>query len=327
MAFPSALTSSSGASAVLLDYRPWNGCNRIQDVITLLRSAGVDKVMKLVYDRFDPNSFVTDFRDLLTRIRPPRLVVDISTMSKLAAMLVLDISRSLDVGVEIWYAEAAQYGPTRDEFDRLKVTKQGHRPSLQVYTGVHGVVRVESLASVSMQGQPTAAVAFMSFNDALTQTLLNTVYPARLFLINGRPPKHQWREEATAWIHERLRAEWPEDNPACRCDIPGTVLPQRVTSTLDYRQTVSLLLKLYWELSADYRILLAPSGSKMQAIACSIVKGLHTDIHIEYPSLEGFTPEYSDGVGAKWRINIPSLSQLLARIAEFELRHRLEVHL
>ena len=41
------------------------------------------------------------------------------------------------------------------------------------------------------QGQPTAALAFMSFNDALTQVVLNTVDPARLFLINCKPPKLQ----------------------------------------------------------------------------------------------------------------------------------------
>ena len=53
---------------------------------------------------------------------------------------------------------------------------------------------------------------FMSFNESLTQALLDCVFPSRLFLINGRPPVHIWRETATAWIHETLRSEWRESD-------------------------------------------------------------------------------------------------------------------
>src|SRR5205814_192834 len=142
-------------------------------------------------------------------------------------------------------SEAHLYGPSEEEFEGAREKNEIHRPSLQVFTGVHGVVRVDSLASVAMQGQPTAALVFMSFNDALTQILLNTVYPSRLFLINGRPPVHFWREAATAWIHDQVRREWEEDNPV-QPSVPGGVpMPKRAVSTLEYQETVSLLLELY----------------------------------------------------------------------------------
>ena len=186
-------------------------------------------------------------------------------------------------------------------------------------------VRVDSLASVAMQGQPTAAIVFMSFNDALTQLLLNTVYPSRLFLINGSPPVHSWREAATAWVHEQVRKEWEDDNPVGLAEGSALAMPLRVASTLDYRDSMHLLLDLYWQLSATHRVLLAPSGSKMQTVACYLMKALHPDIHIEYPSPESFMPEYSTGTGSRWLVDIGKFSSRLASITRAEQQNYLEI--
>ena len=153
----------------------------------------------------------------------------------------------------------------------------------------------------------------------------NTVYPGRLFLINGCPPVHSWREEATAWIHDQVRREWEEDNPATLSNSGSVWMPRRTASTLDYRETVSLLFKLYWQLSATNRILLAPAGSKMQAVGCYLVKALHPDIHIEYPSPEGFAKEYSVGVGNRWLLDLGNISERLIAIADAERREYLEI--
>jgi hypothetical protein len=102
-------------------------------------------------------------------------------------------------------------------------------------------------------------------------------------------------------------------------------MPKRIASTLDYRDSLCLLLELYWRLSANHRVLLAPSGSKMQTVACYLVKALHPDIHIEYPSPEGFAPEYSTGVGTRWLLNLGEFSQTLAAIEEVERQAFLEI--
>ncbi len=327
MAVADAVTSSAGARAILLDYLPFNPKNRLQDVRDGLSAAGVEvrdeDVLK--YHRFEPDDFEGRFRERLLWHGARCAIVEISSMSKLAIMLVLGVCRNLGLRVRILYAEALSYGPSKEEFDKAVERKEIHRPTLQVFTGVHGVVRVDSLASVAMQGQPTAALVFMSFNDVLTQVLLNTVYPGRLLLINGRPPMHQWREAATAWIHDQVRREWQEDNPVdpgMGNDVP---LPKRVVSTLDYRETVSLLLELYWNLSAKHRILLAPAGSKMQAVGCYIAKALHPDIHVEYPSPEGFSAKYSNGIGTRWVVDFGRFSERLSAIAQAEKREYLEI--
>jgi hypothetical protein len=328
MAFFEIMVPSSRGSALLLDYRPHNPKNRLQDVRDGFTRNGITVTDSdiLVYDRFDPDNFEDRLKSAFIRHGADRIIIDISTMSKLAILLIFNVCLELDLGVITLYAEAQKYGPTQDEFEKAKTNNELHRPSIQIFTAVHGVVRVNSLASVAMQGQPTAALAFMSFNDVLTQALLNTVFPTRLFLINGKPPVHNWREEATAWIHDQLRREWEEDNPVyLSSSAQNMPLPKRTVSTLDYRETVSLLLQLYWQLSATHRIILAPAGSKLQAVGCFIVKALHPDIHIEYPSPEGFLPEYSSGIAQHWAVEFGRLSSLLETITREERREFLEL--
>ena len=315
------------AKGILLDYLPEDSTNRLADVRHALTARGViitDSDI-LLYDRFEPGDFEARLLASLQGYSARRVILDVSTMSKLAIMLALNVCRVLGVNVLITYSEANKYGPSKGEFEDAKENQKIRQPSLQIFTGVHGVVRVDSLASVAMQGQPTAAIVFMSFNDAFTQVLLNTVYPSRLLLINGRPPAHRWREEAMAWIHDQVRREWENDNPLASSDSGAPRLPKRVVSTLDYRETVDLLLSLYWQLSVDHRILLAPAGSKLQSVGCSLVKALHPDIHIEYPSPKGFRTPYSSGIGDQWTLDLGQLSARITSISRAELRAYLEV--
>jgi hypothetical protein len=327
MAVVDNIVATGNANAVLFDYRPFNPKNRLREIRDALRIHGIplEDADILEYDRFDPSDFEARLRSRLVGIAARRAILDVSTMSKLAILLSLGVCLELDLQISVYYAEAQVYGPSRDEFDSARKNNEIHRPTIQIFTGVHGVVRVGSLASVAMQGQPTAALVFMSFNDALTQVLLNTVYPSRLFLINGRPPVHSWREEATAWIHDQVRREWEEDNPVAIPSIGQVPIPIRAVSTLDYRETVSLLVDLYWRLSAAHRVLLAPAGSKMQAVGCFLVKALHPDIHIEYPSPEGFLPQYSSQIANRWLLNLGYLRNLLDTVSRQEKREFLEL--
>ena len=92
------------------------------------------------------------------------------------------------------------------------------------------------------------------------------------------------------------------------------VLPKRATSTLDYTETVRVLIDLYWSNAAEYRMVLAPTGSKMQTLGCYLAKGIHTDIHIEYPTPESFLPTYSTGIGSRWIVEFNALQSLLREL-------------
>ena len=311
---------------ILAVYKDWEPGNRIDAVVDSYRVAGIDSnaVTFLNYDRFNPDAFGQELQTSINEAAQTRVLVDISTMSRLEIMIVLDVCRSSNREISIFYAEAANYGPTEEEYEEAR---QGlyPRPSIQVYSGLGGLVRSARLSSVALQGEPTAVIAFMSMNEVLTQALINCISPSRLFLINGRPPSHTWREHATAWIHDELRSEWPlSDNPILASPV-GDGLPSRATSTLRYAETVHLFLDLYWNCASEYRIVLAPTGSKMQTVASFIVKAIHRDIHVEYPTPESFLKSYSQGIGQQWWVDFGKLEDSVQEWRSTVMRDRLMI--
>jgi hypothetical protein len=315
------LQTSAGGCALVIRYEPGDERNRLTELVTVLEAKGLKTITTIDYNRYEPHGFCETLSHLVHARRVRRVVLDLSAMSKLALLLAMDTLCELSLEVEVFYAEAQSYGPSEKEYLAAKRGETLFRPSIQFATGVYGLVRTPRLASVAMQGQPTAGIVFMSFNELLTQALLNTVNPGRLFLINGRPPELGWREEATAWIHEELRKEWAGDNPV-GADELGHLLPLRVTSTRDYRETLVELLRLYWLLASDYRILLAPTGSKMQTVGSFFVKSLHPDIHVEYPTPKGYLDLFSWGIGRRWHVVLGNLGTKVKRL-RLEERKRL----
>jgi len=308
--------------ALVLRYLPEDPRNRLREVIQAARDAGfrVGPADIIEFARLSPDGFFDNLRLRLEKLEARELIIDVSAMSKMAIFICLEVAREMGLDVVIFYAEAAEYGPSREQYRGAQLEGKILQPTIQVMVGVLGVVRVSHLSSVAMQGQPTAAIAFMSFNELLVQALIDAVCPGRLFLINGRPPERSWREEATAWIHDILRREWPEmDNPTAGVGEEGVSLPVRSVSTLVYTETCLTLLELYWKLAVDHRIVLAPTGSKMQTVGCFFVKGLHPDIHIEYPTPKGFLPSYSNGVGRRW---ISAAFNGLALLGELRRKER-----
>jgi hypothetical protein len=328
LALVRTLTKLPNRRAVLMRYRDWQSNNKVDELIAAFRQKKIHIRQQDVLDyyRYSPDGFADALSSWLTRERCTRVLLDISTMSKLAILLCLEVLRDLNLDVTLFYAEASDYGPSREEYLHARAENNYPRPSIQVSTGVAGVMRVTRLSSVALQGEPCAAIAFMSLNERLTQALINAIYPSRLFLVNGRPPVHTWREEATAWIHDQLRQEWPEsDNPVSSNSETSLGLPCRVTSTLNYAETVELILGLYWELANQYRIILAPTGSKMQTLGCFIAKALHPDIHIEYPTPESFLPFYSVGIGPVWQVKLGRVGDYVQMLRLRERRNHLSV--
>ena len=221
--------------------------NRLADVRHALTARGViitDSDI-LLYDRFEPGDFEARLLASLQGYSARRVILDVSTMSKLAIMLALNVCRALDVNVLITYSEANKIRSlAKASLRTQRRTRRSVSPASRSSLG--------SMASSELTPSPVSQCrdnrrprsCFMSFNDTFTQVLLNTVYPSRLLLINGRPPAHRWREEAMAWIHDQVRREWENDNPLASSDSGTPRLPKRVVSTLDYRETVDLFIKL-----------------------------------------------------------------------------------
>jgi len=317
-AFPESLgmRAQEEGNAILLDYLPRSRKNRADQLNTVLSGRGL-RVTMIDYNRLAPDGFGLTFRDAVIGLKAERVCLDISGMSRLAIMIIVDVCRELNLYLRVVYAEAEHYAPGHDEFEAARRAGNQRLPTSFIHTGVYDVVHVSRLSSVRMQNRATLLIAFDSFNEGLCQALVNVMNPARFILINGRPPRGEfaWREKATAYVHQRLREEWSlgHDND-----------PVKVSSTLRYRETYELLAEIYWNFSADHRIVVAPTGSKMQTLGTCFLRAAHEDVHVEYPTVEGFfADKYSAGVHRKWEVRFGKLNDLVESVRLWER----EVHL
>ena len=235
------------------------------------------------YDRFHPAVFEGEFPNKINCVLGgiEEVVVDVSVMSKLMILIILNTLRTYSGKVRIIYSEPVDYAPTKNEYDQ-------HYEALRLAAGlpsygVHDVVRTPMLTSVVMQRSPAIIVAFTSFNEQLIRALLSNFNPAHLFLINGVPPTLLWREEATQKMHANVLSDYRVDNPF---DTNGRL--ELRSSTLFYGETFSVLSDIYRKYCVTNRIVLAPTGSKMQALGCALLKLCCPDVHIEYPTPESF---------------------------------------
>lgn len=306
------------STAVLLQYFPHNERNRFEQIASVLRDKGC-QVAAMPYDRHAPGTFDTSFSDTLTRVEASGVCLDISGMSRLAIMIIVDVVRELNLPLRVVYVEALDYAPSLKEFQEAKASGQQHIPTSFIHTGVYDVVRIPRLSSIRMQNHATLLIAFDSFNEALCQALVNVISPSRFILINGRPPREKlrWREKATAYVHERLREEWSVENDND---------PIKVTSTLKYKETHDVLVELYWRFSATHRIILAPTGSKMQTLGSYLLRAVHDDVHVEYPTVEGFFAEkYSRGIRETWELDFGKMGDFTGQLRQRELKEHLDL--
>src|SRR5436190_6085118 len=159
--------------ALIVRYRPVDSRNDEAPIVTELRKRGVRLGINsfIEFARFSPDAFPSELLARLRALNAQRIILDVSGMSKLLMLFCLDVCREAGYSLTLFYAEARQYGPSEPEY--LAATRDLHlqRPSIQIYTGVHGLIRHPRFSSVAMQGEPAAAIAFMSFNEQLTQAL------------------------------------------------------------------------------------------------------------------------------------------------------------
>ena len=318
LAFPGIIvpTPASGSKAIILAYLPPEKKNKLAQINDLLFARGCDTTC-MPYDRHAPGSFDAAFRGNLTALGAEAVCLDVSGMSRLAILIIMDVVREMNLPLRVVYAEAREYAPSQADFEKAKADGSQHLPTSFIHTGVFDVLHVACLSSIRMQNHATLLIAFDSFNEALCQALVNVINPARFVLINGRPPRDElgWRESATAHVHQHLRREWSiEDDNA----------PPRVTSTLRYQETYQLLVNLYWKFSDRHRIILAPTGSKMQTLGCYLLRAVHDDVHLEYPTVQGFfADKYSTGVRETWIVDFGRLADFAAKLRTEELKEHL----
>jgi hypothetical protein len=269
--------------AIICKYDPEKK-SRLHELLPFVKQHTLAEPEILTFFRFEPQKFETEIQPIIQSLnenKTSEVIIDISVMSKLLIMILIYSLANFNGKLRVIYTEAMNYSPSLEEYR----SAGGNMDNLHNLSslGVHDVVRTSMLSSTVMQRRPSVVIAFTSFNEQLIRALLSVMNPTHLLLINGVPPHLQWREKAMQDICSGIIDDYKDDNDL---DESGALI--RKTSTLYYEQTFSLISDIYKKYCYSYRVIIAPTGSKLQALACGLIKICCPDIHIEYPTPESF---------------------------------------
>ena len=279
---------------ILVRYLPEYPENRDEDILEWAKRKGGD-VRECIYDRQAPAG---GGEAVVDRLRgADHVFVDVSGMSRLLIVQIVVALVEAGFRFTIVYAEAAQYFPTEAEFEE-EFEISGNERSLEfLSSGIFEVAATPELGSVSMLGEATRLVVFPSMEKVQIKNLLQEVQPTYVDVVHGLPPldRNRWRRGAV----ERVNASALKGQ---------TGVSTHEASTLDYRDTLRVLLQIYAERSTFDRMLVAPTGSKMQAVAVGLVRAVLTDLQVVYPTPQVLNAShYTKGVGRVHGISVPRI--------------------
>ena len=304
-ALKSAIATGIPFNVLIIEYEPFIPQNRIEEIRDLCRKAG-NSILEIPYNRQEPMGFGNRLLQSLP-VNNGRVFIDISGMSRLLIVQVLVAFLTTPVGfskASIVYAEAEEYPPSEKEATTI-LAQSDSDPTFTIFflsSGVFNVTLLPELSSYAPAAMQTRLIAFPTLDTHQLIALRAELQPSRLSFIEGVPPAphNAWRLKTIAAAN-------------CLKEIPNAEIYQ--TSTLFYDETLDLLLKLYEQHGIHERILVSPTGSKMQAVAVGITPAFVEDVQIVYPTPNDFLkPErYTHGVGPVHLLPIDNFRQ--ARIS------------
>ena len=163
-------------------------------------------------------------------------------------------------------------------------------------SGIFEVAATPELSSVAMWGESIRLIAFPSFDSAQLTNLVQEVQPAYTSLVHGVPPlpENEWRTDAIRRLNERTVSDLRETT-------------HEFVSTFDYKATLDLLCGIYVARNMFDRLVLAPTGSKMQAVAVGLFRAVVQDVQIVYPIPKEFAESgrYTRGVREMYQLDLP----------------------
>jgi len=302
-----AAAGAKGFQLVGIKYLPEVAENRLPLLKQL--SDASDAILSLrTYNRQEPEKF----DELLIHSEgAERFWVDVSGMSRLLIVQLIAnaVRRGLADRTRIIYIEAELYPPTREEFEKRLAENPDYLGILNfISSGVFGVTVVPELSSVAMQGQPTRLVTFPSFNPTQFAAVTAEIQASGISIINGTPPRaeNQWRKDAIRQLNgiDSLGEKEEFDS-----------------STFDYRETLKLLLDLYGRYGATQKIVVSPTGSKMQSVAVGLACGFLRDLQVVYPTPQSFpTPSnYTTGVRNVYQLSLAAFAAVPTTVGAYDV--------
>ena len=294
------------AKVIAIEYEPEELPNRKTEFLHLLEELDIHEknVTWIKYQRTSPDQFdraIESVKRICSQYS--NTLIDISSMSKLLILQLLQGLRFIQMNVRVVYTEAAIYYPTKQEYEQAKSRIRRSIPEF-LSSGIYDVVTTYSLSSVAMQGYPTVLFGFPTFNQNLLLAAIEEAAPQELVIFEGIPHKSEnlWRLNAIAELNNasyRYRSR-----------------PLIPVQTFDYIETVEKLMEVYSDYQYTHRFVIAPANSKLQSVGVFFFKQMHPDVHIIYPTPRGFFKLHTDGVEAMWQISVDRFSEFLGFLRE-----------
>jgi len=310
---------------IAIEYRPLDNRNKKKEFQRKIDKFNISNITVkwVIYDRYKPEEFLKSL-DIIkkTIVSTSNLIVDISAMSKLLIMVLLQGLRDLDVNLSVVYVEADVYHPMFENFEAEKEKYQKETEALPIFltTDVYDIVTTTSLSTIAMQGYPVMMIAFPTFNHRELTALVNEIIPQHLILLEGRPHErhNDWRPKAIRWLNRRIIEHLAK----------GEILTEeyRVVSTFDYKETIKILEKIYQLYKYAKKIVVVPTGSKFQTFGVFLFKQMHPDIQIIYPVTKKFADMYTEAYKAIWEISFPSFSKFVLQLDGYRKRGLVELN-
>ena len=291
-----ACKGSRGFDVGLVKYLPRIAENREPAFLEISRAHSLE-TRQFEYDRECPSGMGQSLADYAAEF--DKVYVDISGMSRLLIVQIVVVLVQKGKEFDILYSEAEVYPPLQEAYEEARVDDGGN-PSF-ISSGIFEVVSSPELSSVAMLGSSIRLISFLSFDPRQLSNLVQEIQPTHNNVVHGRSPHAEmaWRTDAIA----QMNADTV--NMLRRVEV-------HEASTLDYRITLRLILELYKRYSAFDRIVVAPTGSKMQAVAVGIVRGVMEDIQIVYPTPREYLDpaRYTEGVKEIFRLSVGNVGLL-----------------
>lgn len=260
------------------------------------------------YNRFEPTLFEAEIRKKIWILgNYEDIYIDITVMSKLLIMIIMNELRNVTSHVHFIYTEPVSWGPTKEKYDlAVKSRRQGSVIGLSSI-GVGDIVRTPSLSSIVMQNNPAVLIAGLSFNEQIVRILVSEINPERLLLINQGCERDKWREKAILEIHQDIIDEYANQ--------PRLVKKYNLK---EYDKVFEMLTDTYKKYWLTNRIIVSPTGYKMHAISFALLKICCSDIHIEYPTPDSYLFEdySSEEVLATYELFFTNYKENLAGLIE-----------
>lgn len=286
-----------------IEYEPLDHRNKKEELEKLAREVvSSESSMKWVtYNRESPGEFdeaLTHIHQICSQVA--HICFDISAMSKLLILILLQALRNIDASLTIAYVQPKVYHPDEKEFkEKIEEAKRTQKIPEFLTSGVYEVVTTSALSSVSMQSYSTALVAFPTFNHRLLSALQSEVTPQELIILEGEPLRdnNKWRRGAIRQLNEQFYS---------------SARQIEAVSTFYYKETVERLEAIYKEYQFTHEFLIAPANSKLQAIGVFFFKQMHPEVQIIYPTPKSFLFEqYTEGITQFHQISFSNFRQFI----------------